>query len=155
MTDLPTELAAGDFPGFRRFAYAVDFFLPAPPTRVWIALVHEIDRWWTYRLRDRTRVVIEPEVGGRWIQEWDNGGALFGTFTVFDPPRLLCITGPMAMTRPAHNWLQFSLEPVADGTKLTLQHDAVGDFDADTGDIYESGWQELIGSALHAYVQAG
>jgi uncharacterized protein YndB with AHSA1/START domain len=153
MTDLPVDL--GGAPGFRRFSYEVSFFLAAPPTKVWIALVHEIDRWWTYRLRDRTRCVIEAQVGGRWMQEWDNGGALFGTFTVFDPPSLLCVTGPMAMTRPAHNWLQFSLAPVEGGTTLTLVHDAVGDFDADTGDIYESGWQELIGTALRAWLARG
>ena len=139
-------------PEMRQFAYEVSFYLPAPPTRVWISLVHDIDRWWSYRLRDRTRVIIEPEVGGRWMQQWDNGGALFGVFTVFDPPHLLCVTGPLAMTRPAQNWLEFSFAEADTGTKLKLRHQAWGDFDADTAEIYESGWQELIGTALYEYV---
>lgn len=146
----PIEIAGAD--DWQRFSYQVSFFLPAPPPKVWVGLVLEMDRWWTYRLRDRTRVIIEPEVGGRWIQQWDSGGALFGTFTVFDPPSLLCVSGPLAMTRPAFNWLEFSLAAVEGGTTLTLRHQARGEFDADTASIYENGWQELIGTGLYNFL---
>src|SRR4051812_34021950 len=99
-------------------------YLPAPPNRAWAAFTLDVDHWWTYRLRDRTRCVIEPYVGGRWLQEWDNGGALFGTFTVWDPPTMLCLIGPLAMTRPAHNLLEFHFEPADQGTRLTVRHEA-------------------------------
>ena len=146
----PVELAPmGDW---QRFSYEVSFYLPAPPPKVWVSFVQEIDRWWSYRLRDRTRVTIEAEVGGRWMQQWDSGGALFGTFTVFDPPSLLCVTGPLAMTRPAFNWLEFAFDAADAGTKLTLRHQAMGEFDPDTASIYENGWQELIGTAFYDYL---
>jgi uncharacterized protein YndB with AHSA1/START domain len=146
------SITQGFLQGLDRFAYELTFSLTAPPPRVWTSFVNDIDHWWTYRLRDRTRVVIEPEVGGRWMQVWDSGGALFGNFTVFDPPSLLCVTGPLAMTRPAFNWLEFIFEPTATGTKLTLRHQAIGEFDADTASIYENGWGELIGSAFQGYL---
>jgi len=136
----------------RHFSYETVIFLPAPTNRAWAAFTLDVDRWWTYRLRDRTRCVIEPYVGGRWLQEWDNGGALFGTFTVWDPPQLLCLTGPLAMTRPAHNLLEFHFEPADSGTNLTVRHEAFGGFEAGTDEMYANGWRELIGGSLHSYL---
>lgn len=135
-----------------QFSYELSIYLPAPPPKVFGAFVNEIDRWWTYRLRDRTRCTIEPWVGGRWLQEWDNGGALFGNFTVFDPPRLLCLAGPLAMSRAAVNLLQFQFDPADTGTSITISHQAFGDFDPDTAEIYRNGWDELIGSSLRDYL---
>jgi uncharacterized protein YndB with AHSA1/START domain len=135
-----------------QFSYELSIYIGAPPPKVFGAFVNEIDRWWTFRLRDRTRCTIEPWVGGRWMQEWDNGGALFGNFTVFDPPRLLCIAGPLAMSRAAQNLLQFEFDPADTGTSVVITHQAFGDFDPDTAEIYRNGWDELIGSALRDFV---
>ncbi len=136
----------------QHFAYEQTIYLPAPPPKVWAAFTLDIDHWWSYRLRDRTRCTIETRVGGRWMQEWDNGGALFGNFTVWDPPKLLCVTGPLAMTRPAHNLLEFQFDAADTGTQVTIRHEAFGTFDPDTGDMYASGWRELIGRSLHSYL---
>jgi uncharacterized protein YndB with AHSA1/START domain len=139
-------------PALEQFAYELSLYLPAPPPRVWAAFTLDIDHWWSYRLRDRTRCIIEPQVGGRWMQEWDNGGALFGNFTVWDPPKLLCVTGPLAMTRPAYNLLEFQFDAADTGTQVTIRHEAFGTFEADTAEMYANGWRELIGRSLHAYV---
>lgn len=136
----------------QHFAYTSVIHLPAPPSRCWAAFTLDIDQWWTYRLRDRTRCTIETFVGGRWMQEWDGGGALFGTFTVWDPPHLLCVTGPLAMSRPAHNLLEFQFEAAGDGTDVAIRHEAFGDFDGDTGEMYANGWRELIGGSLNNYL---
>jgi uncharacterized protein YndB with AHSA1/START domain len=139
-------------PAMRQFSYELAFYLPAPPPRVWSAFTLDIDQWWNYRLRDRARCLIQPEVGGQWIQAWDNGGALFGTFTVWDPPHLLVVAGPLAMMRPAHNVLEVQFGAVDGGTEVTIRHHSFGDFDADTGEIYEAGWQELIGVSLRDHL---
>jgi uncharacterized protein YndB with AHSA1/START domain len=136
----------------RHFSYEVAFQLPAPVPRVWTAFTLDIDRWWNYRLRDRTRCIIEPEVGGRWIQAWDSGGALFGTFTVWDPPHLLMVTGALAMTRPAQNVLELQFGEIDGGTEVTVRHRAFGDFDHDAGEMYEAGWRELIGVSLRQHL---
>ena len=151
----PTE-ARAHVPGggatLRAFDYEVNVYIPAPPARVWAAFTLDIDHWWTYRLRDRTRCKIEPFVGGRWTQEWDSGGALFGHFTVYDPPHLLVVTGPLAMSKPATNVLEFIFEPADTGTKITIHHQAFGDLDPDTEEIYANGWKELIGASLFEWV---
>jgi uncharacterized protein YndB with AHSA1/START domain len=149
---VPAATASGS-PPLRSFSLEVPFFLPAPPTHVWQALVDDVDRWWTYRLRERTRIVLEGRVGGQWRQEWDNGGALFGTIVVFDPPRLLSVTGALAMTEPAENRVDVELEAVHGGTRVVVRHAAFGLFDEGAGAIYESGWRELIGSALALHLE--
>lgn len=152
-TPAPADREATARPdGIERFAYEVSIFLPVPAPRAFSAFVNDLDRWWTFRLRDRTRCIIEPHVGGRWMQEWDNGGALFGNFTVFDPPKMLVITGPLAMTQPAYNRVEFRFEPVEGGTKLWVLHQAFGEFEPDTADMYTDGWEELLGGSLFNYV---
>jgi uncharacterized protein YndB with AHSA1/START domain len=137
----------------RQFSYRIEVELPAPPHQVWAAFTLEIDRWWNYRLRARTRCRIDPTVGGLWIQEWDNGGAVFGTFTVWDPPHLLVLTGSMAMTRPAHNVLEVHFAPApGDATTLAVEHHSFGAFAAGTGAMYEAGWRELVGESLRAHL---
>ena len=134
------------------FEYEQHIFLPASPARVWAAFTLDVDQWWTYRLRDRTRCTIETFVGGRWMQEWDNGGALFGNFTVWDPPKMLALVGPLAMTRPAHNVLEFLFDQTDGGTQVIVRHEAYGVFDDDTEEMYASGWRDLIGGALRSYL---
>jgi uncharacterized protein YndB with AHSA1/START domain len=154
MTEVPRGLEVPEFV-LRHFSYEIGIFLPAPPPKVWAAFTLDLDHWWTYRLRERTRCIIEPGVGGRWVQAWDSGGALFGTFTVWDPPRLLVLDGPLAMTTPAHNRLEFEFAPVESATKLWIRHRAYGDFDVDAEATYVNGWRELIGSSLHEYLSKG
>jgi len=151
MDEPGTALQAEAFT-LRHFSYELGIYVAAPPPKVWQALTLDIDHWWNYRLRDRTRCIIEPGVGGRWMQAWDSGGALFGTFTVWDPPHVLVVSGPLAMTKPAHNRLEFELVPADTGTKVWVRHQAYGDFDADTPEIYANGWNELIGQSLYNYV---
>lgn len=148
----PISSAAADGFVMQHFEYEVNIFLPVPPPRLWAAFTLDIDRWWTYRLRDRTRCKIEPFVGGRWTQEWDSGGALFGHFTVYDPPHVLAVTGPLAMTRPAHNVLEFIFDAADTGTRMTVHHEAFGAFDAGTDEIYANGWKDLIGVSLYNFV---
>jgi uncharacterized protein YndB with AHSA1/START domain len=135
-------------------AFTLRVFLPAPPPIVFGAFQGHVDRWWGYRLRERARVVVEPRVGGRFAQEWDNGGALFGHFTVWDPPQLIVLTGPLAMTRPVLNTVELHFADVPDGTQLEITHRAVGDLEADAREMYASGWQELFGSDLHRFVSS-
>lgn len=130
----------------------VRVFLPVPPPRAFAAFANDIDSWWGYRLRDRARCTIEARVGGRFTQEWDNGGMLFGEFTVWDPPSLIVLRGPLTMTRPVLNTVEFLFEPAPDGTHLSVTHRAVGDLEAGDRDLYESGWRELLGDGLFRYV---
>lgn len=72
-------------------------------------------------------MVIEPWPGGRWYRDLgENAGHLWGHVQVIKPPTLLEITGPMAMSYPATNRLQYRLHEEGHGTRLTIRHRALG-----------------------------
>src|SRR3954454_16300303 len=70
---------------------------------------------------------IEPWPGGRWYRDLGNNtGHLWGHVQVIKPPKLLEITGPMMMSYPAANHLQYKLTAEGTGTRLQLTHRAMG-----------------------------
>src|SRR4051812_1692526 len=70
---------------------------------------------------------IEAWPGGRWFRDLGNNtGHLWGHVQVIKPPTLLEICGPLMMSQPAINHLQWRLKAEGDGTRLALLHRAVG-----------------------------
>lgn len=136
----------------RSFAVDVSVFLPVHPRRCFVAFTTEIDRWWTYRIRDGARSVIEPQAGGRWLQAWENGELLFGTFTLWDPPQRVRVAGPLAMDGFAHNVVDFSFAEADGGTRVNVAHRAIGDFDPSAAELYRTGWHELLDGPLRDHL---
>src|SRR5258708_4054935 len=71
---------------------------------------------------------LEAWPGGRLYRDLDNStGHLWGHVQVIKPPKLLEIWGPMMMSYPAVNHIQYRLT-AADGatTQLELTHRAMG-----------------------------
>src|SRR6478752_2669756 len=55
-------------------------------------------------------MVIEPWPGGRWFRDLGNkSGHLWGHVQVIKPPTLLEVCGPLMMSYPAVNHLQYRL----------------------------------------------
>jgi hypothetical protein len=72
-------------------------------------------------------MVIEPWPGGRWYRDLgDKVGHLWGHVQVIKPPTLLELCGPMFMSYPALNHVQYRLTAEGDGTRLKLTHRAMG-----------------------------
>ena len=70
---------------------------------------------------------IEAWPGGRWFRDLgNNAGHLWGHVQVIKPPTLLEICGPMMMSYPATNHLQYRLQAEGGGTRLTLVHRGLG-----------------------------
>jgi uncharacterized protein YndB with AHSA1/START domain len=89
---------------------------------------------------------IEPWPGGRWYRDLgNNSGHFWGHVQVIKPPTLLEITGPMPMSYPAINHLQYRLEPSGDGTRLTLHHTAMGVLLPDHREGMPKGWEFKLG----------
>jgi uncharacterized protein YndB with AHSA1/START domain len=74
--------------------------------------------------------VLEAWPGGRLYRDLGNStGHLWGHVQVIKPPKLLEIWGPMMMSFPAVNHLQYRLTADGAGTRLQLTHRAIGIID--------------------------
>ena len=71
-------------------------------------------------------MVIEPWPGGRWYRDLgNNAGHFWGHVQVIKPPTLLELCGPMFMSYPAVNHVQYRLTAEGDGTRLKFTHRGV------------------------------
>lgn len=85
---------------------------------------------------------IEPWPGGRWYRDLGNNtGHLWGHVQVIKPPTLLEICGPMPMSYPAINHLQYRLKAEGSITRLMLHHRAMGLIPQDHRDGMPEGWE--------------
>ncbi len=70
---------------------------------------------------------LEAWPGGRWYRDLgNNAGHLWGHVQVIKPPTLLEICGPMMMSYPAANHLQYRLTAQGSGTRLAFIHRGTG-----------------------------
>ncbi len=85
---------------------------------------------------------IEPWPGGRWYRDLGNdAGHLWGHVQVIKPPTLLEICGPMPMSYPAINHVQYRLKAEGAGTRLTILHRAMGLIPPEHRDGMPEGWE--------------
>ena len=74
---------------------------------------------------------IEPWPGGRWYRDLGEAGGhkyghLWGHVQVIKAPTLLELVGPMPMSYPAVNHVQYRLKAEGNGTRLSFVHRAMG-----------------------------
>ena len=72
-------------------------------------------------------VKIEPWPGGRWYRDLgDSNGHFWATVQAIKRPTLLELTGPLFMSAPVLNNLQYRLSEKDGGTLITFRHTALG-----------------------------
>ncbi len=87
-------------------------------------------------------MVIEPWPGGRWYRDLgDNAGHLWGHVQVIKPPTLLELCGPMFMSYPGLNHVQYRLTAEGDGTRLKITHRALGQIPQEVREGAGEGWE--------------
>ena len=70
---------------------------------------------------------LEAWPGGRWFRDLgNNAGHFWGHVQVIKPPTMLELCGPMPMSYPAINHLQYKLTADGAGTRLSFTHRAMG-----------------------------
>ena len=88
---------------------------------------------------------IETWPGGRWYRDLGEAGGhkcghLWGHVQVIKAPTLLELTGPMPMSFPAVNHVQYRLKAEGDGTRLAFVHRAMGLIPQELRDGMPEGW---------------
>ncbi|HEY4388209.1 MAG TPA: metalloregulator ArsR/SmtB family transcription factor [Ktedonobacteraceae bacterium] len=136
----------------------LEIVIKATPERVFAALTEDVSGWWdsehcTYK---RGKMILEPEVGKRFYEDWGDGGegALFGIVTLFEKNKVLEIEGAMGMEKPVHGLIRYELVPQEGTTLLKFTHRAFGDLKEDAERKYTGGWQDMLGVRLPAYLES-
>jgi uncharacterized protein YndB with AHSA1/START domain len=84
---------------------------------------------------------FEPWPGGRWYRDLgDNSGHLWGHVQVIKPPTLLEVCGPLMMSYPAVNHLQYRLKADGRMTRLAFLHRGFGSIQPEHLDGLPKGW---------------
>lgn len=84
---------------------------------------------------------IEAWPGGRWFRDLgDKVGHFWGHVQVIKPPSLLELCGPMFLSFPGLNHVQYRLSASGEGTLLTLTHRAYGWIPKDFMAGADQGW---------------
>src|SRR5688572_10896000 len=90
--------------------------------------------------------VLEAWPGGRLYRDLGNStGHLWGHVQVIKPPKLLEIWGPMMMSFPAVNHLQYRLTAEGSKTILQLTHRSMGVLDDDHVKGMSMGFEHWVG----------
>jgi len=85
---------------------------------------------------------IEAWPGGRWFRDLgNNSGHLWGHVQVIKPPTLLEICGPLMMSYPAVNHLQYRLQAEGTVTRLMFLHRGIGLILHEHRDGLPEGWK--------------
>jgi uncharacterized protein YndB with AHSA1/START domain len=95
----------------------------APPQRVWDALTleRELNRWET------TEAHLDLRTGGDFLYVYEYGPPRPGTFLVVEPPRRMVQVNMVFNQDRSYRYLNsVDLEPVADGTRVTVVVEGFG-----------------------------
>jgi uncharacterized protein YndB with AHSA1/START domain len=123
-----------------------EILIAASPEIAFEALLEEIGPGWVMPDGKSLNMKIEPWAGGRWFRDLGEAGGhkyghLWGHVQVIKAPTLLEVTGPMPMSFPAINHVQYRLKAEGSGTRLSFIHRAMGLFSQDFKVGMPEGWQ--------------
>jgi hypothetical protein len=91
-------------------------------------------------------MVLETRPGGRWYRDLgDNAGHLWGHVQVIKPPTLLELCGPMFMSFPGINHIQYRLTAEGGATHLKFTHRAMGPLPDEVRENVGTGWDYGLG----------
>jgi DNA-binding transcriptional ArsR family regulator/uncharacterized protein YndB with AHSA1/START domain len=128
----------------------------APIERVFEALTTKLDAWWQFRVRDDSRIVFEPRIGGRTFEDWGEGrGVLYGIINQYDPPRSFCSAGASGWN--AANFITWHrLEPDgAGGTILKKSMQLFGEVSDELVTMMEQGNRTIMEKQLKDFCERG
>ena len=91
---------------------------------------------------------IEPWPGGRWYRDLgENNGHFWGTVQAIKRPTLLEIVGPLFMSYPVINNLQYRLSEENGVTVIKFHHKAFGAIPDEVKTNMVKGWRHMSESA--------
>jgi uncharacterized protein YndB with AHSA1/START domain len=126
------------------FEVHAEIEVAAPPEVVWRSLVEDVGSWWPHSFRDGSRISLEPWIGGRFMEEWDGGGALYAVVTHLVAGTRLTTSGHMGMPGARQYVKTFELEAVGERTIVRTVASTLGDISEERRENYRQGGLEVL-----------
>src|SRR5688500_956538 len=127
------------------FDFSKDIMIAAPIEIAFEALLAELGPEGQMPDGKPFPMKLEPWPGGRWYRDLgNNAGHFWGHVQVIKPPTLLEICGPMFMSYPGVNHIQYRLTPEGNGTRLKVTHKAFGLIPAEHRGGMSEGWDQIL-----------
>ncbi|MDX2131278.1 MAG: SRPBCC domain-containing protein [Planctomycetota bacterium] len=121
--------------------------IDAPPEVVFDAILEEMGPGSVLPDGRSMQMRVEAWPGGRWFRDLGDGrGHLWGHVQVIKPPTLLELCGPMFMSYPAANFVQYRVtQAPGGGSVLELVHRAMGLLLSEHTEGVAMGWEHGLG----------
>jgi uncharacterized protein YndB with AHSA1/START domain len=133
---------AGERQSAETFEIRKEIDIAAPPEVAFQAVLDELGPEAQMPGGQTFSMKLEAWPGGRWFRDLGNSaGHLWGHVQVIKPPTLLEICGPLMMSYPAVNHLQYRLKAEGGVTRLTFLHRGLGAILPEHRDGMPKGWQ--------------
>lgn len=117
--------------------------IEAPIEVVWKALLIEVGPEFGGEDGASMHLKVEPFPGGRWYRDLGDGiGHFWGHVQAIKPPTLFELTGPLFMSLPVSNNVQYRLAHENGVTTLRFVHTAFGPLPDDMRDGMPEGWTD-------------
>jgi uncharacterized protein YndB with AHSA1/START domain len=124
------------------FDFSKDIAIAAPVETAFEALLAELGPEGQMPDGKPFPMKLEPWPGGRWFRDLgNNSGHFWGHVQVIKPPTLLEISGPMFVSYPAINHVQYRLTAEGSGTRLKMTHRLFGQMPKEFMKGSNEGWE--------------
>lgn len=131
--------------GIQTLRVEKEIYIAAPIEIAFEALLEELGPASEVQGGTPMPMVLEAWPGGRWFRDLGKEmGHFWGHVQVIKPPKLLEISGPLFMSYPCANHLQYRLEAEGIGTKLHFLHRGLGEIPADHREGVNQGWMSKL-----------
>lgn len=127
------------------FRIELERSIEAPIETVWEAMMHEIGPGFGGEHGESLSLVVERFPGGRWYRDLgDDAGHLWAHVQAIRPPNLFELAGPLFMSAPVSNNVQYRLEEEEGVTTLRFVHCAYGPLPEGVADGMPEGWTDHL-----------
>jgi len=146
--------------GINAFAFDVPVVLPGTPEEIFDAATGDIAGWWDHTFSGNPKaLVLEPKVGGHFVELFDDkgNGAQHAEVIFCQRPAKIRFQGPLGLSGTAVDMVfTYSFEAVgADSTRMTLSASGMGAVDASTGPLVKGVWRHFLIERFKPYILAG
>ena len=133
--------------------------VPGTPEAVFDAMTGDISGWWDHTFSPKPkRLVIEPRVGGAFLEIFDEAGngTQHATVTYVDRGKRLRFVGPLGLAGQAIEMVHtIDLSPAAPGmTQVKLTVRCFGEIDKEWPPIVDQTWHHFLAERFKPYVEA-